>query len=113
MNKIHITFLLLMSLNSYAESIGFGKVAGIKQYDFSNAKNIKVFLNSDATLINENCIEKQQVFGVITASQHAPEVIDRMLSLITTAYVTNKKIRLHSETDSCEIDFVALQENVF
>lgn len=113
MNKVVITLLLLFSSVCYADGIGFGKVTGIKQYDFSNGKNIKVFLSSDATLINEKCIEKRQVFGVITPSQHAPEVIDRMLSLITTAYVTNKKIRLHSETDSCEIDFVALQEDVF
>ncbi|MBE0380406.1 hypothetical protein [Pseudoalteromonas prydzensis] len=113
MNKIIITLSLLFSSVSYAESIGFGKVAGIKNYDFSNAKNIKVFLYSDATLINENCIEKQRVYGVITPNQHDSKVIDRMLSLITTAYVTNKKIRLHSETDSCEIDFVALQEDVF
>lgn len=104
---------LLLSLSTHAEGIGFGKVAGIKQYDLSNAKNIKVFLYSDATLINEKCIERQRVYGVISHSEHAPEVIDRMLSLITTAYVTNKKVRLHSETDSCEIDFVALQEDVF
>lgn len=102
-----------MSLNSYAESIGFGKVTAIKQYDLSSNKNIKVFLHPDATLINKSCIERQRIYGVITPSKHDSKVIDRMLSLITTAYVTNKKIRLHSETDSCEIDFVALQEDVF
>lgn len=117
MIKMKVVFILLViaifSSTSKAGSIGFGKVAGIKQYDFSSTQNIKVFLNSDATLIDENCVEKQRAYGVISPSKHDPKIIDRMLSLITTAYVANKKIRLHSEESSCEVDFVSLQEDVF
>lgn len=112
-NKIIITLLLLFSSVSYAGSIGFGKVVGIKQYDFSSNNTIKIFLHPDAALSNESCIEKQRVYGVITPSKHDANVIDRMLSLLMTAYVADRKIRLHSESNSCEIDFVSLQEDVF
>ena len=108
-----MTLLLFFSCVTYADSIGFGKIAGIKQYAFSSTQNIKVFFQADATLINETCKESQRVYGVITANNHDAEIIDRMLSLIMTAYVANKKVRLHSEDNSCEIGFVSLQEEYF
>lgn len=49
MYKVVMTLLLFFSCVTYADSIGFGKISGIKQYAFSSTQNIKVFFQADAT----------------------------------------------------------------
>ncbi|TVZ40927.1 hypothetical protein P886_0261 [Alteromonadaceae bacterium 2753L.S.0a.02] len=96
-----------------ADSIGFGKVVAVKQYDFNATKVIKIYLSSDSTNVVESCEENGKVRGTITLAQHDEAAVNRMVSLATAAYMAGKKIRLHSESNSCEVDFVALQEAVF
>lgn len=107
------TLLFFIATLCHAESIGFGVVVAVKQYDLGADKNVKIYLNSNATHVNSNCLENGKVYGIITPSQHDEAATSRMFSLAIAAYMSGKKIRIHSETNSCQIDFVAIQEAVF
>jgi hypothetical protein len=113
MNKVAAVLLLFISLGSYAGDIGFGTVEGIKIYDFSNDESIRVFLSSTSTHVNADCIVGSMVVGKISKVKHDQSVIDRMMSMVLTANISEKKVRLHSATNSCEIDFVAIQKSYY
>lgn len=49
----------------------------------------------------------------ITPSQHAESTVQQMLSLAISAYMAGKKIRAYSSADTCEADFIAMQETYF
>lgn len=111
--KYFILGILFFSSYSFAESIGFGTVAGIKQYDMGSKKQINIYLEPGAQHTNPDCIENDRPYGHISHSLHDEAVINRMLSIVLAGHMADKKIRLYSDTDSCEIDFVAIQESVF
>lgn len=113
MKKLMVFVLLFVCSMCHAESIGFGVVVAVKQYDIGSDKGIKIYLDPSATYVNSACLESARVYGKITPSLHDEPTINRMFSLVMAAYMSGKKIRLHSETNSCEIDFVAMQEAVF
>ncbi len=113
MKKI-ILLLTFISPFVLAGDIGFGKVDAIKLYDFSNSKIIKIYLSSDSVRTNTKCEENARTAGVISPQSHSESTINRMISLATAAQMAGKKIRLYSlQSDSCEIDFVGLQDVYF
>ena len=112
--KIFLSFLVLItSFIAKGDNIGLGKVDSIKEYDFNSNKSIKIYLETSATLINSACKENGRVYGTITTTMHDSDTINRMFSMTTAAYFSGKKIRLFSESNTCEIDFLALQESEF
>lgn len=113
MNRVAAVLLLLVSVGSYAGDIGFGTVEGVKIYDFSSDDSIRVYLSSTSTHVNENCIAGAMIVGKISKASHEESVVDRMLSMLLAANMSGKKVRLHSETSSCEIDYVAIQESYY
>jgi len=113
MNRVIAIFLLFISLGSYAGDIGFGAVEGVKIYDFSNDESIRVFLSSTSTHVNADCIAGSMVVGKISKEKHEQSVVDRMMSMVLAANMSGKKVRLYSETASCEIDFVAIQKSYY
>ncbi|WP_444942956.1 hypothetical protein ACJJIK_12745 [Microbulbifer sp. ZKSA006] len=113
MNYLIGFIFLVVGTLCHAGSIGFGQVIAVKQYDLGSNESVKIYLSENSTNVNTNCIENGNVYGVITPSSHDESTINRMFSLATAAYMSGKKLRLHSETDSCEVDFVAVQESVF
>jgi hypothetical protein len=113
MKKI-LLLLTCVSPMVFAGEIGFGKVDAIKVYDFSNSKIIKIYLSSDSVRTNIKCEENARTVGIISPKNHSESTINRMVSLATAAQMAGKKIRLYSEqSNSCEIDFVGLQEVYF
>ncbi len=113
MNRVSAILLLFISLGSYAGDIGFGTVEGVKVYDFSSDDSIRVYLNSASTHVNADCVAGAMVVGKISKASHEEAVVDRMLSMLLAANMSGKKVRLHSETASCEIDFVAIQQSYY
>lgn len=103
----------LISIVSNAEPIAFGNIVAIKQYDMGSDKSIKIYLDSSSTHTNSMCAENGRFYGTITHSDHEEQTINRMFSLVTAALMAGKKIRLHSTSNSCEVDFVAIQDAVF
>lgn len=96
--------------NAAADTIAFGKLKGIKTYDFSNSKVLKLYFTEDATLKQaEGC----DGVATLTYSQHSEAFITQVTSIALTAYTTALKVRAYSSDDSCELDFLALQETNF
>lgn len=106
-------FLCIISLVAEADDIGLGKVAAIKEYDFNTLSAVKIYLEASATVKNNNCQENGKTYGFITISKHDANTVNRMFSMATAAYFSGKKIRIFSESNTCEIDFLALQESEF
>ncbi|MBW8183478.1 hypothetical protein [Shewanella nanhaiensis] len=113
MKLLTLAILLIFSTTCHSGSIGFGTVVGVKQYDLGENKTVTIYLSPNATSVNESCVNNGIVFGHITPSKHDEATMNRMFSLATAAYMSDKRLRLHSNTNSCEVDFVALQESVF
>ncbi len=112
--KIFIgAILTIFTLTSNAGSIGFGEVVAVKIYDLSSFKGVKIYLDSSATHTDEDCTENGRVYRRVSLGQQNEATTNRIVSLATAAYMAGKKLRLHSDANSCEIDFVALQESVF
>lgn len=114
MKKVILGLLLFTtSFVATADNIGLGKVAAIKEYDFNSLSAVKIYLEASATVKNSNCQESGKTYGFITLSKHDSNTVNRMVSMATAAYFSGKKIRIFSESNTCEIDFLALQENEF
>lgn len=105
--------LLITGTLCNAGSIGFGQVVGIKQYDLGSNNSVRIFLSEDAINVNSGCRQNGYIYGEITPSNHSEATINRMFSLASAAYMSGRMVRLHSNTDSCEVDFVAVQESIF
>ena len=109
--------LLLLSLitpSVLAGEIGFGNVDAIKVYDLGSSKVIKIYLSPDSVRTNSKCKENTRTVGIISPQSHSESTINRMISLATAAHMAGKKVRLYSEqSESCEIDFVGLQDVYF
>ena len=119
MKLIAIFIGVLFSLGVNANSVGFGKVVGIKIYDFKNENPIRIYLNVDSTASswnNSNCLIDGRIVANISLPNHDEVAISRILSVALAAQMAGKKVRIHSESTSetdCEVDFIAIQETAF
>ena len=96
------TFVLAVS------DIGFGTLKGIKIYETNNVT--KIYFSDNAT---QKDLALCNGVAELTHSKHAPELLDRIFSIALSAYVSGKKVRITSFTDTCEADFIAIQESYF
>ncbi|KZN59026.1 hypothetical protein [Pseudoalteromonas luteoviolacea] len=115
MKKIIFTLVMLFSLDSMAADIALGNIRGLKVYDFDNNKSIRIYFEKNAIHTNSNaCVEQGYQTAIITVAKHDEATVDRMLSIVLAAQMANKKIRVASaNANSCEVDFIALQESYF
>lgn len=104
------TGLLLLSQIAHADDIGFGTIKGIKVYDFTNSKVTKIYLSANAT--NKDNIACDGI-GEITHASRDTSTRKEMVSIALAAYAAGKKVRIYSETNSCEAEFIAIQETYF
>ncbi|KPZ73124.1 hypothetical protein AN944_00272 [Shewanella sp. P1-14-1] len=94
-----------------AADIAFGKVIGVKHYDFNNVKVIKVYFSKEST---HQTTEMCNGVGTITQTKHSEQVVSQMQSIAMAGYLSGSKVRAYSESnDSCEIDLISLQERYF
>lgn len=111
--KPFIVFALFYftSFNVQAADIAYGTLTGVKLYDFSNSKLIKVYFAADATHKDEvSC----NGVGTITYGQHEDAVINQMLSIAMAGYLSGVKLRAYAEhSGSCEIDLITIQKTYF
>ena len=100
-----------VSFTIQAADIGYGALTGVKLYDFTNSKLIKVHFAADATHKDEvSC----NGVGTITYGQHEDAVINQMLSIAMAGYLSGVKLRAYSENSgSCEIDLISIQKTYF
>lgn len=105
-----IAALLLTSSLAHADNIAFGVLKGIKVYDQSASKVAKLYFSTDATYQN---IPECDLVANITHSQHSEAAVNQFVSIALSAYTSGKKVRAFSSNDTCEIDFLALQESYF
>ncbi|TMP27716.1 hypothetical protein CWB99_13565 [Pseudoalteromonas rubra] len=89
--------------------IGLGTLKGVKVYDFSNDKTIRLYFNNDVQYELAGCNKT----ATITYSKHSTDKVDHFLSLALAAYMSGKKVRLTSATNDCEVSLISLQENRF
>jgi len=101
--------ILMSSYANAATDIAFGTLKAVKVYDFSNDKSIKLYFDDNSTYVNGDC----SLVAKITYSKHEKESIDRMLSIALSAQMAGRKVRVTSETATCEVDFIALQDARF
>ncbi|WP_064791905.1 hypothetical protein [Shewanella woodyi] len=104
-----LSYFSLLSVQ--AANIGYGTLTGVKLYDFSNSKVIKVHFAADATHKDESPCNG---VGTITYGQHEADVINQMLSVAMAAYLSGEKLRAYSQHNgSCEIDLITIQKTYF
>lgn len=102
----------MKTLSSQAGEVAFGTLKGIKLYDFSGDKSIRIYFHSGATYVNEACVHDGRPIAVINKVNHG-FTIDRMLSMLLSAQMAGKKVRVHAEGDDCEVGFIAIQDMLF
>ena len=96
----------LVSINLSAGNIGFGTIKAIKVYNFNNDKRTRIFFDDDATHLNAGCANGAYIM-------HTPDnesFINKMMSVAISAYMANKKVRIYSNTSTCEADFISLEK---
>ncbi|MEP0176634.1 MAG: hypothetical protein ABJH28_09260 [Paraglaciecola sp.] len=110
MFKILSILFILFSFNVFSNNIAFGTLKGIKVYDYSSEKITKIYFSSDAT--NKDV---PSCGGVVTLthSLRSEQSLNTMIGIAMTAYVSGKKVRAFSSGDTCEADFLALQDSIF
>ena len=111
--KLVTVFILgcLISGATHARDIAYGTLTGIKLYDFSNSKVIKVHFAASASHQSEASCKG---VGTITYGQHDDAVINQMLSVAMAGYMSGEKVRAYSrQNGSCEIDLITVQKTYF
>jgi len=104
----------LFPLYAISGEIGYGQINSIKQYDFTNNKSVVVILEGAATHTNPACLSNGMIHGNISYTEHEAGMVNSLLSMSMAAYMAGKKVRLYSETNnSCEIDFIGIQDTFF
>lgn len=110
--KIFVVSLLLGSSIVKAADIGFGHIYAIKNYNFSTYKAIKIYLEADSTHIEKFCLnDRGLIEAEILFTPDNERFVERTLSIALSAYHANKKVRLYSESSSCKIDFIAIEDS--
>ena len=107
--KLIVASLCVVALNLYAGDIGFGTLKGVKLYDFGKNPRLLLIFNDDLQRADRSCAGQAS----FTFNEHSPEVIDRTMSIALSAYMANKKVRVFSDRDSCEANFISIQEAYF
>ncbi|QDO85866.1 hypothetical protein FM037_24665 [Shewanella psychropiezotolerans] len=104
-------FIALLGFSSLVEAgdIAFGTLKGVKVYGFANDQSIRLVFNSDATHLKSDC----NFVAKFTFSQHDEAFIDRVLSVALAAYMSGQKVRVHAVSDTCEGEFIAMQDSYF
>lgn len=111
LKRLVVVFLVLFfSVSAQASNIAFGTLKGIKVYDYSGSKVTKLIFSDNATSQNVPGCNR---IASITHSLHSPDALDQFISVALAAYMAGKKVRAHSSKDTCEMDFIALQESNF
>ena len=110
---LFVTIVALTPMLSYAQDIGFGKVVAIKEHAYSSGGYTKIYLSSTSQWKNVDCLENERPVAVIDHAHFETETVNRMVSLAMSAYISGKKLRLFSNKENCNADFVALQEERF
>lgn len=105
-----LSISFLSSYRADAANIAFGFVTAIKVYDSSGNKLTKIHFASDAT---EQNVPGCNLVANITHSLHSETAIEQFVSIAMSAYIAGKKIRAYSFADTCEADFIAIQETFF
>jgi len=95
-----------------AGDIALGKIVGIKYYDLSNAKLIKLYLNIN-DIKNADCVDRGRAYATITFSKHDEATVNRMLSMAMATQMAEKSVRLYSEGITCEVDFIGIQDSYY
>jgi hypothetical protein len=110
--SLHIfVLLLLIAAPVSAADIGFGTIKGIKVYDYSAYKVIRIHFSDDATHRDEAAC---QGVAAITSSLHSSEAIQRMLAVALSAQTAGKKVRAYSNVaGSCEVEMLSVQDVYF
>lgn len=101
---------LLLTFPAVAGDIAFGALKGIKVYDQTAKKVTELHFVDDAS---SQSIEACNGVARITHSLHSEVSLNQMVSLAVAAYMSGKKVRANSSGDTCEIDFLAIQEMSF
>lgn len=100
----------VLSWSAFAENIAFGTLEGIKVYDYANSKVTRLYFSDSATYQN---VPDCNGVANITHSLHSPEALDQFVSIAFSAYIAGRKVRAFSSNDTCEVDFLAIQESFF
>ena len=108
--KTVIAILCLISSSAFAGDIAFGKLKGIKIYDYANSKVTNLHFDDSAT---SKSVEGCNGVATITHSLHPEESTKQMMSIAIAAYMSGKKVRAASAGNTCELDFLAMQETYF
>ena len=108
--KFVIMLVCLLSTSTFAADIAFGTLKGIKVYDYANSKVTKLYFSDTAT---SKDVEGCNGVATITHSVRSPDSLNQIMSLATAAYISGKKVRANSSGDTCELDFLAIQESSF
>ena len=113
MNIFKIMIMLGITLSTVsigATDIAFGTIKGIKFYDYEGQKKTNIHFSDDAT---RKLVEGCDGVATITHALHSEESIKQLTSIALAAYAAGKKVRANSRADTCELDFLAIQESVF
>ncbi|MCG7534268.1 hypothetical protein [Pseudoalteromonas sp. OOF1S-7] len=89
--------------------IGLGTLKGVKVYDYSSNRSIRLYFNNDVQYELAGCNKT----ATITYSKHTADKMDHFLSLALSAYMSGKKVRLTSASADCEVSQISLQDTRF
>lgn len=110
MKRLIVLLISLLSFSASASNLAFGTLKGIKVYGQNSNKVTKLYFSDDAILQH---VEGCKGVAHMTHSLHSPDLLNQMMSLAIAAYMSGKKVRAWSTADTCELDFLALQETSF
>jgi hypothetical protein len=108
--KYLMIVVFLLSTPVFAADIAFGTLVGIKVYDYPASKVTNLYFADDAT---HKTVEGCNGVATITHNARSPEALSQIISLAMAAYMAGKKVRANSVNNTCELDFLALQESHF
>lgn len=103
------TLLIASFASTAVTDIGLGTLKGVKVYDFASSKEIRLYFGNDVQYEMAGCNKT----ATITYSKHSADKMDHFLSLALAAYMSGKKVRLTSASDTCEVSLMSLQESRF
>lgn len=108
-------FLITMLPTAFAAgaNIGHGTVKAIKVYSNASPKFTKIYLNLDASNVD---LPECNYAATITHNKYENDkaALNQMMSIVLSAYMANKKIRLWTSDDTtCEANMVSIQESYF
>lgn len=110
MKTLLLSLFLSSPLATAGNTIALGTLKGIKVYDYSSSKVTKFYFSDEST---SRDVSGCNGVANMTHSQRSETAINQIMSMALAAYMSGKKIRAYSSSDTCELDFMALQESIF